>query len=57
MSQEQIFGVIRHVFTAVGGIIIAKGYISDSMYTELTGAVLTLAGVIWSIDSKKQEVK
>ena len=57
MSQEQIFGVIRHVFTAVGGIVIAQGYISDSMYTELTGAILALAGVIWSIVAKKQEVK
>jgi hypothetical protein len=57
MSQEQIFGVIRHVFTAVGGIVIAQGYISDSMYTELSGAVLALAGVIWSIVAKKQEVK
>ena len=57
MNQEQIFGVIRHVFTAVGGIVIAQGYISDSMYTELSGAVLALAGVIWSIVAKKQEVK
>jgi hypothetical protein len=57
MNQEQIFGVIRHVFTAVGGIVIAQGYISDSMYTELSGAVLTLVGVIWSIVTKKPVVK
>ena len=56
MSQEQIFGVIRHVFTAVGGIVIAQGYISDSVYTELSGAVLTLVGVIWSIVTKKPTV-
>jgi hypothetical protein len=56
MSQEQIFGVIRHVFTAVGGIVIAQGYISDSMYTELSGAVITLVGVIWSIVAKKPVV-
>lgn len=56
MSQEQIFGVIRHVFTAVGGIVVAQGYVSDSLYTELSGAVLALAGVIWSIVSKKTTV-
>ena len=56
MSQEQIFGVIRHVFTAVGGVVIAQGYISDSMYTELSGAVITLVGVIWSIVAKKPVV-
>jgi hypothetical protein len=57
MNKEQIFGVIRHVFTAVGGIIIAQGYISDSMYSELSGAVLALVGVVWSIVAKKPEVK
>lgn len=53
MSQEQIFGVIRHLFTAVGGIVIAQGYISDVMFTSLSGAVLSLVGIIWSIVSKK----
>ena len=56
MSQEQILGVIRHVFTAVGGIVITQGYISDGLYTELSGAVLTLVGVIWSIVAKKPVV-
>lgn len=56
MNQEQIFGVIRHFFTAIGGIVIAQGYISDGMYTELSGAVLALVGVIWSITSKKPVV-
>jgi hypothetical protein len=53
MSQEQIFGIIRHLFTAVGGVFITQGYISDGMLTSLTGAVLALVGVIWSIVSKK----
>jgi hypothetical protein len=53
MSKEQIFGIIRHVFTSVGGIVVAQGYISDNMFAELSGAVLTLIGVIWSIVSKK----
>lgn len=56
MSQEQIFGVIRHIFTAVGGIVVAQGYVSDSLFTELSGTVLTLAGVIWSIVTKKPTV-
>jgi hypothetical protein len=53
MTQEQIYGVIRHVLSAAGGILIAKGLISDGSWTELTGAAMALVGVIWSIVSKK----
>ncbi len=54
MTKEQIFGVIRHTMTALGGILIAKGLIADGAWTELSGAIITLTGVIWSIVSKKQ---
>jgi hypothetical protein len=53
MTQEQIFGVVRHTMTAIGGILIAKGLVADGAWTELTGAAITLAGVIWSIVAKK----
>jgi hypothetical protein len=54
MTQEQIFGVIRHGLSAIGGILIAKGLLDEGSLTELTGAVLALTGVIWSIVSKKK---
>jgi hypothetical protein len=54
MTQEQVTGVIRHVLTAVGGILIAKGLLADGQWTELSGAALTLFGVIWSVASKKK---
>ena len=54
MTQEQIFGVVRHFMTAIGGILIAKGLVSDTAMLELTGATISLAGVIWSIVSKKK---
>lgn len=54
MTQEQIFGVIRHGLSAVGGILIAKGLLDEGSLTELTGAILALTGVIWSIVSKKK---
>jgi hypothetical protein len=53
MIKEQVLGIIRHVFTFVGGIVIAKGLIDESLYTELIGGVMTLIGSIWSIASKK----
>lgn len=56
MTKEQIFGVIRHTMTAVGGILIAKGFIADGAWAELSGAALTLVGVIWSIVDKNKTV-
>jgi hypothetical protein len=54
MTQEQIQGVIRHVLTAVGGVLIAKGLLTDEVWAELSGAALTLIGTIWSVIAKKK---
>ena len=55
MTQEQIQGVVRHALTAVGGILIAKGLLTDVMWAELTGAALTIFGTLWSVLAKKQK--
>ncbi len=52
MKQEQILGIIRHVLTFVGGIAIAKGVIDEAMFTQISGAIVTLIGSIWSVISK-----
>lgn len=53
LTKEQVFGVLRHVLTFVGGIVVAKGYIDDAAATEIIGGVLTLAGSVWSVIDKK----
>jgi hypothetical protein len=53
MNKEQILGVVRHVLTTVGGILIANGLIDDGSVTEIIGSVITLVGVIWSVVDKK----
>jgi hypothetical protein len=53
MNKEQIMGLIRHVLTFVGGIMVAKGLASDEMSTELIGGVMTVVGSVWSIITKK----
>jgi hypothetical protein len=51
--QEKVLGILRHAFTFIGGLVIAKGYIDESLYVELSGALLTLIGGVWSVLSKK----
>lgn len=53
MNKEQVFGLVRHVLTFVGGIAVAKGVLSDSTLVDAIGAVMTLVGVAWSMLSKK----
>jgi hypothetical protein len=51
--KEQALGLIRHTLTFVGGILIAKGLITESVSFDIIGGVMTLVGSIWSILSKK----
>jgi len=49
MNKDQILGIIRHVLTFVGGILVTKGLIDEGMVTELVGGSVTLIGGIWSV--------
>jgi hypothetical protein len=53
-TKEEIMGLIRHVLTTVGGILIAKGTIDEGMLTLLTGSILGIVGFVWSWTSKKK---
>ena len=53
LTKEQVLGIIRHSLTFVGGILITKGLLDETMVTELVGGVCTLTGAIWSIIVKR----
>jgi hypothetical protein len=53
LTKEQLLGIVRHVLTFVGGILVIRGYLNEDMLTELTAGVLTSTGIIWSIINKK----
>ena len=57
LTKEQVLGIIRHTLTFVGGILIARGLVDETLVTEITGGVLTLTGAIWSIISKNKQLK
>lgn len=49
--------IIRHGLTFVGGMLIAKGIISEGMVAEISGLVMTAVATIWSIVEKVKSVK
>jgi hypothetical protein len=53
MNKEQVLGLVRHILTFAGGIILTKGLIDESLYAELVGGITTLIGTVWSVLNKK----
>lgn len=52
LTQEQVLGIVRHTLTFVGGIVIARGLVDQSVVTEIIGGAVTLVGALWSIVDK-----
>jgi hypothetical protein len=48
MNKEQILGIVRHVLTFVGGILITKGLVDETFVTEIVGGLSTIIGAVWS---------
>jgi hypothetical protein len=46
-------GLIRHLLTAGGGVLVSKGVISEADLPTVVGSILTIAGVLWSVLSKR----
>jgi hypothetical protein len=57
MNKESVLGVLRHILTFGGGLAVAQGHIDEASMMELVGAVITIAGVTWSILQKKSQGK
>jgi hypothetical protein len=54
LTQEQVLGIIRHILTFGGGILVTKGLLDEGMVAEISGAVITLIGAVWSIIEKSK---
>ena len=52
--KDQTLGLIRHALTFVGGIIVTKGLVDESLFEEVLGGIMTLVGAAWSIIAKKK---
>jgi hypothetical protein len=53
MNKEKVLGLLRHTLTFVGGILIAKGLVDETLVAELVGGLITIIGGVWSVLVKK----
>ncbi len=54
MNMEMWLGLLRHLLTFGGGFIVARGYLDELTWVEVSGALVTLVGAIWSVIQKRQ---
>ena len=55
--MEKALGLIRHGLTFIGGVLVMQGWIDSELFLELSGAVITLVGGIWSVIDKNKAVE
>ena len=53
--NPNIASLIRHILTAAGGFIVAKGLASADQIAEISGAAVSIIGVAWSIFNNKSK--
>ena len=54
-TQDTVLnGIFRHILTAAGGALATRGYVGEAQIELAAGAIITLAGVIWSAIAKRK---
>lgn len=53
MDKTVILGIVRHILTTGGGVLVTDGYVTSSELNELVGGAVVLIGILWSIAHKK----
>lgn len=53
VNSDEFDGLVRHGLTTVGGGLVANGVFDATQWQTISGAVVIVVGVIWSIASKK----
>jgi hypothetical protein len=51
--KDVVMGIVRHILTAVGGAVVAKGMIDAGQAEIVVGSLVALAGVAASVIEKR----
>ena len=54
IMKEAILGITRHVLTTAGGSLVTIGYLDGSEAQAISGGIVALIGVLWSIWEKSR---
>ena len=54
LTKEQTLGLVRHILTFAGGIMLTSGLVDQGTFDTIIGSVITLTGAIWSIVVKRK---
>lgn len=54
--SEKIYGIVRHVLGFIGGIAVAKGWLTAEQLPGILGGILAIIAAIWSVKSKGAEI-
>lgn len=52
MNQDILLGIARHILTALGGVLVTKGLADAPGVEAAVGALIALAGFVWSVIAK-----
>lgn len=53
MNKEVVLGLVRHLLTFGGGLLVTKGAVDAGTVEIIVGSVVTLVGAVWSVLQKK----
>lgn len=53
MLTPFVLGLVRHILTTAGGALVAAGYLEAEAASQIAGALMSIAGVAWSIIDKQ----
>jgi hypothetical protein len=54
LTQEQVLGIARHALSAIGAILLFKGKVDVSTWDIVTGSLISVTAIIWSVTSKNK---
>lgn len=55
LNESQWLGVVRHLLSAIGGVAVYNGVVTEDEAASVVGCSLTLIATIWSILTKQKD--
>jgi len=49
MNKLSVLGVLRHILTFGGGLLVTNGIADEGTVQEIVGASITIIGFLWSV--------